>query len=613
MVGRYRATIEGMNTLHGIVIDCDGLKNLTKITKTDIFKLVAKIKSISVELGLRYEIECLQISLDNETLYQKMMKNYFNIKFRSLSLLELKNVMNKVYRDDDKIVIYLTGHSGTINEDPLSMDEFNFHNDDIRYLLNPENKCFDTGNDTDMEFRNFCENNLLTEDIFYDLFLLSQSDQKNIKDKFRSQEVVQFLTSRDYFLDEDDDGGEGEGKEDDDDNIGDNNSSQSMNELFLMYSKPLTINKAFRFDTMNNKQTEMKVAFLRSYDLPSTIPFITPSWSQSSGELIELWLNFVDSQAFDKRFWFKTKTGKVFNEGDSRYDAESEAYDKISWLDYIGVMKIKYPYLGGFVKIASYYDSYSKCIIHPFTEKNIHEIHRFIVQRNRDTYICLGLDGKKKFNDDLIKQHIIDKIPPKVRTLCIADICYSGSIFDLNHQYDPMNKSWICERYINESTKDIYSISACSDYELSYKNRYGFFTTAVHGELDNPMIDKNIMKRFLFDDLKDTEILNTLFADLQTNNRIIYLLNNSYRDTNIIPIPELQTLRGYQNGTLLDETNIKSFVQVISKALSIKNVTQSISLLTNLIHEAIRMRDNQKYILGIVFNGLILLTILKYL
>jgi hypothetical protein len=536
--------------LHAIIIDCDSLKNLVSITKIDIYNMISKIKSTSEELGLDYIVECLHISLEDEIVFKDMVSDRFQINWYKLSVLNLEKVMkNRQYQTEDRLCIYITGHSGVMMDswgDSSKSNEPEINNTKIELLINPDSKLFYNNSNHQQSINSyelFLNQNGLNEEQFVDLFNLSKAINLT-ESSIQDEGIKQFLIANNYFVDENSSGsgsGSGNGNwETDGGGQSTTNHSQAMNEQYLYHSKQLQTKPAYSFD-FQHKNIYFKSDYLDEVNLNTTIPFFSPKWCTNDREIAELWKWFVEIEGKEKRFWFKTKDGRFI---DSRKEPDTIAtqmdIDFVSWEDFLNILVDQYPYLLFFKTIATYYDAYNHVMLKPFSYDVVEDIDRWIVNKNLDTYICLKENQQDVFPDDLLRRHIIDFIPSNIRTLCVADLCYSGSIFDLDFSLQDGKTVQVRE---GEGNKDIFSISACSDYELSYKNGYGFFTAAIHGNIstDSTIFKTDIIKKFLTYDLNNEETLQELYDEVLTNNTIIYIQNNSYKNL-VIPTPYLQTM-----------------------------------------------------------------------
>jgi len=539
------------------------VKDLVAITKIDIHNMISKIKSTSEEMGLDYIVECLHISLEDEAMFKDMVSDQFRVNWYQLSLINLEKVMkNRQYRTGDRMCIYITGHSGVVDNLDHSTSESNepeIKNTNIELLLNPESKLFYNAQHHQQSIDSlevFLGQTGLNDEQFEDLFNLSQSSNLSTS-MIQDDGIKEFLMTNNYFSNEDINvdmiSGEGRstmitGQS--------TNRSQAMNEQLLYYSKPLQTKPAYSFD-FQHKNIYFKQDYLDQIDLNSAIPFFSPKWCRNDQEIVELWNIFVDILGKEKRFWFKTKDGRMV---DSREESDTITadidIDFVSWEDFLNILIKQYPYLVVFKTIATYYDAYVRVMLNPFSYDVVANINRWIVNKNLDTYICLKENQQDIFPDDLLRRHIIDTIPTNIRTLCVSDICYSGSMFDLDFSFQDQ-KAIRVRGADGDGNKDIFAISACSDYELSYKNGYGFFTAAIHGNVstNHSSFQTDIIKKFLTYDLNNKETLQELYDEVLTNNRIIYTQNNAFKGL-VIPTPHLQTMTQVERvGIILDWIN----------------------------------------------------------
>ncbi len=585
-----------MNKLYAVIIDCDSLKDLVQITKKDIFNVVRKVKETSIELGLNYEIHCLNISLNDQVAYKTMMDNNFNINWYDLSIDNIEYVMNKnenSYSDGDKLFIYLTGHSGRINDEGKYADLNIIVDDDytqeiytenIVYLLDPKSKLF-YDNELKLqcvnEYKKFCDNNDISDELFNDLYHLSYNKITLEEDILNDQEILTYLKNNGYFLNEESENesdSESESVKISGDGGKDKTESQISNELYLLYSKPVKLNPAYSFE-YQDEYNVLKNNFLVNKGLETTIPFYNPNKYSSNKDIVNEWIKFVENESFEKRFFLKTIDGVVYNKND---DSKSKlvAVDFANWKEYLDIKIKKYPYMKMFEKIAIYYDAYNFTILESFSYDVIMNIEKYAITKNNDTYICLEENHNGIFTDDLIRKYIIDKVPKNMQTLCVSDICYGGTIFDLD--YTIIQEKFTESRNTTQSEeKNIIAISGCPDTGLSYKNKYGFFTAALHANvIENDNFKTDILKSFLTVNTGETKDILKIYSDLIDNNKKIFLSNNAYPDL-VIPTPIIQTM--FTNG-LKDEKNIiqKVFNWLNENKLTMTIVSTSIIILLSL-------------------------------
>ena len=210
------------------------------------------------------------------------------------------------------------------------------------------------------------------------------------------------------------------------------------------------------------------------------------------------------------------------------YDNEADRYLPASWEQYCPEY---------FKPIASLYDVFERYSEKEFNIENIAELETFLYSKI-DSCIVIGTETKndqgklisdyKIMTDDEIHDWFIKQIPRDTLVICIADLCRCGTVFDLDFIY---SDGWKHSTKNIPVRRNVYSITACSDYEFSLKRNYGYFTAAIH---ENNLPDKkNILGRLLLNP-DDPELYN----DIIENVRRIYMMN---RISQPIPLPVFQT------------------------------------------------------------------------
>lgn len=108
---------------------------------------------------------------------------------------------------------------------------------------------------------------------------------------------------------------------------------------------------------------------------------------------------------------------------------------------------------------------------------------------NRDEYVRTG---KQMIIDNLFWKMFIKDMDPSISFLGICDTCHSGSMFDLDFEWNDSSKTWISSSNRKPVYKKAFSLGACMDSQLEncdIGNTCGF-----GGALTVQLLDQNLIK-----------------------------------------------------------------------------------------------------------------------
>ena len=510
----------------------------------------------TLESGDTYQIMVFHLSLRDEK-YQNFIKESFNDSQNIIfhPLRDLFNIMGEIkYSENETVFCYVTGHSGRWNKVTLGsvMKNVVYDGDEIRresnpsidYLLNLPKLDVESYRKTQKPLWNkFIKTLKLRENEAINLAKLGYTDYTKRSD-YDDPEVISYLNSKDFFP-----------KPSKPTNptkpTKPTNPSKPQNPTFPtnpFFQKPNNnyfkdnFAKPLRFIS-GEKNIFFRSflhldGYLRKKNVQVELKYVLPFCCElidSEESYIEVVRQFITMHQY-KKVKYGIREGEVVMEN-------KDIERRITWLEYLDIMVIDYAHLEFLRDGLRIYDEYKKVMIPKFTYQNLKIISQHITTKPKDSYVFF--DKNKKIKDNELRDNFINKIPPNVKVRIVTDMCFSGTIFDLDYDFVPNSKkSWVQARTITPTEKrNVLCINACSDYEMSYKEKFGFFTAAIHENVEG-IVKKNILKRILNVEVmeNDTNSLQKLYDDIVQQNKIIYLQNtNSRHSLHYIPTPQIQT------------------------------------------------------------------------
>lgn len=160
--------------------------------------------------------------------------------------------------------------------------------------------------------------------------------------------------------------------------------------------------------------------------------------------------------------------------------------------------------------------------------------------------VCRGSAGDSQSHDLLIDDELNDMINDKlkdkkyVKILFIVDSCYSGSMCDLQYQYNGNQYMQVGSKIINDQNH-VMTISGCTEHQYSYET---IINGKIQGVLTNSLIKcLNIMR-------------NTNNGLININNLYNNLLKNKYFDS--LQFPQHPVLSSNKMKDFLFSTKINN-------------------------------------------------------
>ena len=413
-----------------------------EIQKHEIGLIIRKAKSLS---GGKLKVICFLSSIKSSLMYLEMLKTNFDCLIMDISDME-KELMKLLPRlnQSHRILFYCTGHSARSSVQKTNSDEV-IPPDKILLKLLDFDKVYE-------KCKTIFKPNIQTIDVETDIINEIQTLLllKDFQAAYVSNEKIDGIASTNQI---------------------------TISQKVESYSKPITHVQEFS-DIITSKTITPRQTLYDLYTncvnipyiLPKSIPtlvenliennnikhpiIILPQVLLDKENLINLWNTFVGVQQYKKLY-----SGK--------------------WKEYVSEECKSYKEYLFLVPMAEFYDIYLSRILvksYPFTYQNVSNLRKLIGPRLNNT-ILFNQSINEQIEDNVFRK-ILETLPSTVRCLCIADICYSGTLFDLDYMYLHDTDEYLCcnNRLISQN---IYSISACTDYEFSYKRKVGFLTSIL--------------------------------------------------------------------------------------------------------------------------------------